>query len=173
MKRCLVLFLSCMIIIPSVLEAKLKLVSRSKKKKPEWITILPEEKGYYYLLGVAQNKKDLGEGMGSAVEEGLKQVLTVIGIVVGSKTQIKKQMEKDKQITKMLEDLEKVLTTDNDLLTKGTSAYSLEEMENRFIRKTLADVGWSRTEAAKQLEISLPTLRKKILKYGIEFPEPE
>ena len=70
----------------------------------------------------------------------------------------------------LVEDLEKVITADDNLLTKGTSAYSLEEMENRFIRKTLAEVGWSRTEAAKQLEISLPTLRKKILKYGIEFP---
>jgi two-component system response regulator AtoC len=72
----------------------------------------------------------------------------------------------------LLEDLEKVLVTDDDLLKQGTSAYSLEEMEKRFIRKTLAEVGWSRTEAAKQLEISLPTLRKKILKYNIEFPDP-
>ncbi len=73
----------------------------------------------------------------------------------------------------LLDDLEKVLATDDDLLQRGSSAYSLEEMEHRFIRKTLAEVGWSRTEAAKQLDISLPTLRKKILKYDIEFPESE
>ena len=33
----------------------------------------------------------------------------------------------------LLDDLEKVLATEDDLLKRGTSAYSLEEMEHRFI----------------------------------------
>ncbi|MBW2026870.1 MAG: helix-turn-helix domain-containing protein, partial [Deltaproteobacteria bacterium] len=35
------------------------------------------------------------------------------------------------------------------------------------ITNTLCQVGWNRTEAAKKLGISLPTLRRKIRKYGI------
>ena len=44
---------------------------------------------------------------------------------------------------------------------------SLSEMENLHILKTLKAFNWNKTKAAKQLEISLPTLRKKISKYNL------
>lgn len=44
---------------------------------------------------------------------------------------------------------------------------SLPKMEKEHIQKILDELGWRRTEAAKRLKISLPTLRSKIRKYGI------
>ncbi len=49
----------------------------------------------------------------------------------------------------------------------STAAYSLSEVESLHILKTLKAFNWNKTKAAKQLEISLPTLRKKISKYNL------
>ena len=46
-------------------------------------------------------------------------------------------------------------------------ACSLSEVENLHILKTLKAFNWNKTKAARQLEISLPTLRKKISKYNL------
>ena len=40
-------------------------------------------------------------------------------------------------------------------------------MEKQHIQHTLDLLGWNRTETARYLEISLPTLRAKINKYGL------
>jgi two-component system response regulator AtoC len=40
-------------------------------------------------------------------------------------------------------------------------------MEKEHIRTTLDQLNWKRSETARILGISLPTLRKKIKKYGI------
>jgi transcriptional regulator with GAF, ATPase, and Fis domain len=45
---------------------------------------------------------------------------------------------------------------------------SLRDMEMDHIRRVLEQTGWMREEAARILGISLPALRKKIAKYGLE-----
>ena len=47
---------------------------------------------------------------------------------------------------------------------------SLSEMERRLIYKTLDEVGWNKTQAAKILGISVRTLRNKLKEYGQLFP---
>jgi two-component system response regulator AtoC len=48
---------------------------------------------------------------------------------------------------------------------------SLSGVETRHIFNILESVKWNRTRAAEILKISLPTLRKKILKYHLSPPE--
>ena len=67
-------------------------------------------------------------------------------------------------------DLEKILTMITDG-QKGFAPASLNNMEKDHIENTLAQVAWNRTEAARRLGISLPTLRSKIRKYEI-LPPP-
>ena len=47
----------------------------------------------------------------------------------------------------------------------------LSQVETRHIFNTLESVKWNRTRAARILNISLPTLRKKIEKYHLVPPE--
>lgn len=51
-----------------------------------------------------------------------------------------------------------------------TEPMSLSEMEKRLIYRTLEEVGWNRTQAAKILGISVRTLRNKLKEYGQFFP---
>jgi len=69
-------------------------------------------------------------------------------------------------------DLEKILTMITDG-QKGFAPSSLNNMEKDHIENTLAQVAWNRTEAARRLGISLPTLRSKIRKYEILPPVAE
>jgi len=107
MRRISIIFLGILLFF-NLSHAKIKLIEKSKRKKPEWITVPPEKKGYYFFIGVAQNQPSLTEGINKAVEEALRQVLTVIGIVVGSKTEIQKQMKGDKYIARMLDEYKEV-----------------------------------------------------------------
>ncbi|MDQ1331896.1 MAG: two-component system, NtrC family, response regulator AtoC [Thermodesulfobacteriota bacterium] len=70
----------------------------------------------------------------------------------------------------LLDEIESILSTNQSIPESGLSTYSLSHMEKDHIRHTLTALHWNRTEAAKQLEISLPTLRSKIRKYGITAP---
>src|SRR3989339_979945 len=108
MKKVLIFLLSFLFMASLSLDARTKLVSRSQKKKPAWITIPPQEKGQYYFVGISQNAATLDKAMRGAIEEALKQVLTVIGVFVGNKMQIDKQIEGDKTITKMLDEYKEV-----------------------------------------------------------------
>jgi two-component system response regulator AtoC len=66
----------------------------------------------------------------------------------------------------LLDDIDEVLAT--DLRThEGLTGFSLPNMERDHIQRTLDQLGWNRTRTAKMLGISLPTLRKKIQKYGL------
>ena len=67
----------------------------------------------------------------------------------------------------LLENIEEILVTHQSFQDDEVSSYSLANMEKKHIHKTLSGVGWNRTQAARLLKISLPTLRSKIKKYGI------
>jgi len=69
-----------------------------------------------------------------------------------------------------LDEIENILSSNQSISESGLSTYSLSHMEKDHIQHTLTALHWNRTEAAKQLEISLPTLRSKIRKYGITAP---
>lgn len=68
------------------------------------------------------------------------------------------------------EDIEKVLALNEASQTRGGPA-SLSMLEKDHIEVILAEVGWNKAEASRQLGITVPTLRSKIRKYGIVPPE--
>jgi two-component system response regulator AtoC len=75
----------------------------------------------------------------------------------------------------LLEDIERVLETKRGMKEKepaeDPSSHDLVSMEKDHIEKILTEVNWNRTETAKRLGISLPTLRSKIRKYDITPPD--
>jgi two-component system response regulator AtoC len=71
----------------------------------------------------------------------------------------------------LLEEIERILTTNRSSAPMGLDDYSLPQVEKEHIRITLSQCGWNRTQAARVLGISLPTLRSKIRRYGIEVAE--
>ncbi len=104
MLRKTVFFITALFFFSSGCLAVPKKVRSSSRHRPKWLTKLPQEKGYNYFLGIAQNQPDEGVALEKAIEEALKQVLTTIGIVVGTKMRINKEMSADKTITKMLDE---------------------------------------------------------------------
>ncbi|MCD6413050.1 MAG: hypothetical protein J7L54_02765 [Elusimicrobia bacterium] len=92
------------VVFSSVCGAAVKKVRSSSRHRPKWLVKLPQEKGYNYFLGIAQNQPDKGVALEKAISEALKQVLTTIGIVVGTKMRINKEMTADKTITRMLDE---------------------------------------------------------------------
>jgi DNA-binding NtrC family response regulator len=65
------------------------------------------------------------------------------------------------------EEMGDILSMKQAIPTQGLDTYSLAHMEQQHIQFTLDQLGWNRSEAARRLEISLPTLRAKIKKYGL------
>lgn len=70
-----------------------------------------------------------------------------------------------------LDAIEDLLSHHPVSIEEHSSSQSLSQMESVHIFKTLESVRWNKTRAAKILEISLPTLRKKIQKYQLTPPE--
>ena len=70
----------------------------------------------------------------------------------------------------LLDEIEKILSPNQTIPESGLSIHSLSHSEKEHIQHTLATFHWNRTEVARRLEISLPTLRSKIRKYGITPP---
>ncbi len=67
----------------------------------------------------------------------------------------------------LLDEIEDILSMNQPIPQSGLATYSLTHMERHHIQSTLDQLDWNRTEAARRLEISLPTLRAKIKKYGL------
>ena len=72
----------------------------------------------------------------------------------------------------LLEEIERILAVNHSTVPMALEDYSLPQMEKEHIRTTLSQCGWNRTQAARLLGISLPTLRSKIRRYGIEGSVP-
>jgi len=81
-----------------------KKIWSSARKKPKWISYIPEEKGYHYFIGIAQNQPSRATALRKAIEEALKQVLTTIGVTIGTDMRIEKEIKASKVITKMLDE---------------------------------------------------------------------
>ena len=69
------------------------------------------------------------------------------------------------------EDINAVLFIQHDDAKTVDSASNLADMEKQHIVRVLKAVGWNRTQAARLLGISLPTLRSKIRKFGVDPSE--
>jgi two-component system response regulator AtoC len=67
----------------------------------------------------------------------------------------------------LVEEIEKILSSHQFITATSLSNYSLPHMEKEHIKMTLDRLSWNRSETARALGISLPTLRKKIRKYKI------
>jgi len=72
----------------------------------------------------------------------------------------------------LLEEIERILTVNNGSTIMGLGDYSLTKVEKAHILNTLVQCSWNRTQAARLLGMSLPTLRSKIRRYGIESTPP-
>ena len=71
----------------------------------------------------------------------------------------------------LLDEIENILSSSRNLSAEpDLASYSLPDMEKRHIAKALYMLNWNRSETARLLGISQPTLRKKIRKYGIAPP---
>ncbi len=70
----------------------------------------------------------------------------------------------------LLDEIERILGMNGAIPESDQSGFSLDGMEKEHIQNTLSQLGWNRTRAAQVLGISLPTLRSKIRKYGIDQP---
>ena len=66
------------------------------------------------------------------------------------------------------DEIEDILSMNHHMTPTELSMYSLPKMEKEHIHNTLNLLGWNRSETARVLGISLPTLRSKIKKYAIE-----
>jgi len=69
----------------------------------------------------------------------------------------------------LLEEIERILSMNHSTAPMSLEDYSLPQMEKEHIRTTLSQCGWNRTQAARLLGISLPTLRSKIRRYRIDL----
>ncbi len=65
------------------------------------------------------------------------------------------------------DDIDKILTRNPSLPEFGLESFSLAHIEKDHIQKTLSRLDWNKSQAAKVLGITLPTLRSKIRKYNI------
>jgi two-component system response regulator AtoC len=72
----------------------------------------------------------------------------------------------------LLEYIERELAAGPGRVLSGAIDFSLESSEQAHIQKTLKHTQWHRSRAAELLGISLPTLRSKIQKYGLQPPKP-
>ncbi len=71
----------------------------------------------------------------------------------------------------LLDDVDKILCKYIETEESEGGICSLPNMEKEHIKKTLDALNWRRTEAARRLKITLPTLRSKIKKYNIKPPD--
>ena len=71
----------------------------------------------------------------------------------------------------LLDEVEDILPAYQYAARDGLSVYSLPRMEKEHITEALEQLNWHRSETARALGISLPTLRSKIRKYGISPPK--
>ena len=65
------------------------------------------------------------------------------------------------------DDIDRILTEHRSEPAPGLTASSLSHMEKTHITRTLYQLDWNKSHAAKVLGITLPTLRSKIKKYNI------
>lgn len=69
----------------------------------------------------------------------------------------------------LTEEIERVLAMNHSTAPMALNEYSLPHVEKEHIRNTLSQCGGNRTQAARMLGISLPTLRSKVRRYGIDL----
>jgi two-component system response regulator AtoC len=67
----------------------------------------------------------------------------------------------------LVDEIDDILSSNHPITTTRLETYSLPHMEKEHIRTTLDRMNWNRSETARVLGISQPTLRNKIRKYGI------
>jgi two-component system response regulator AtoC len=65
------------------------------------------------------------------------------------------------------DDIDRILDQHRTEPVQGLESFSLAHVEKQHIARTLSQLGWNKTRAARLLQITLPTLRSKIRKYQI------
>ena len=65
------------------------------------------------------------------------------------------------------DDIDRILDQHRSEPVQGLESFSLAHVEKHHIARTLSQLGWNKSRAARLLQITLPTLRSKIKKYGI------
>jgi DNA-binding NtrC family response regulator len=62
------------------------------------------------------------------------------------------------------------ITARREEASPPSAPVTMAEAERRAVQAALAHTGWKKGEAARLLDISWPTLNKKIADYGLEPP---
>ncbi|HKL01847.1 MAG TPA: sigma-54 dependent transcriptional regulator [Desulfotignum sp.] len=65
------------------------------------------------------------------------------------------------------DDIDRILDQHRSEPVQGLESFSLAHVEKQHIARTLSQLGWNKTRAARLLQITLPTLRSKIKRYNI------
>jgi two-component system response regulator AtoC len=65
------------------------------------------------------------------------------------------------------DDIDRILDQHRTEPVQGLESFSLAHVEKQHIARTLSQLGWNKTRAARLLQITLPTLRSKIKRYHI------
>ncbi len=65
------------------------------------------------------------------------------------------------------DDIDRILDQHRLEPVQGLEAFSLAHVEKNHISRILSQLAWNKSRAAKLLQITLPTLRSKIKKYGL------
>ena len=65
------------------------------------------------------------------------------------------------------DDIDRILDQHRLEPVQGLEAFSLAHVEKNHINRTLSQLAWNKSRAAKLLQVTLPTLRSKIKKYNL------
>jgi DNA-binding NtrC family response regulator len=65
------------------------------------------------------------------------------------------------------DDIDRILNQCRSEPVQGLESFSLAHVEKKHITRTLSQLGWNKSRAARLLQITLPTLRSKIKRYNI------
>jgi DNA-binding NtrC family response regulator len=65
------------------------------------------------------------------------------------------------------DDIDRILNQHRSEPVQGLESFALTHVEKNHIARTLSQLGWNKSRAARLLQITLPTLRSKIKRYNI------
>ncbi len=145
------------------------LVSSSQRKPPSWITVIPEERRYFYYVGTSTDSPNFDAGKEQALSDALSQVVATIGVRATSTASYEERYFAEQFTT----------TIESELLTRGKAKLQDAEVKEIYFEQWKLEEGtqifrvwlllkYGKDEIAKEQE-RLATLLKlksgEVLKY--------
>jgi hypothetical protein len=101
------------------------LVSSSKKKPPSWITVIPEEKRYFYYVGTSTDSPNFDAGKEQALSDALSQVVATIGVRATASASFEERYFAEQFTT----------TIESELLTRGKAKLQDAEVKEIYFEQ--------------------------------------